>query len=144
MGVWALGGPMAVNRGRFHDFHFEFDWQLLGRVAGAVVAGLIFQGASHGVFAWEDGVQGTNGYAQREVAAIDAQFLVGGEIEGYVLTGWIADFADYDVGRGVHTQSRRNHELLRRLIRIDVIAAGNVEAEVHAAGLAANDGGQRR
>jgi hypothetical protein len=44
MDVGALAGILAVGWRSFDHFHFKLYRQLFGRIAGGIVAGLVFQG----------------------------------------------------------------------------------------------------
>jgi hypothetical protein len=54
MHVRALRGVGVVLGWFFHDLHFETHGEILRRIAGSIVAGLIAQSAMHYVFSWHD------------------------------------------------------------------------------------------
>ncbi len=52
--VGALAGILVVRRRAFHYLHFKLQGQLFGRIAGGIVASLVFQLAAQHVFAGHD------------------------------------------------------------------------------------------
>src|ERR1700729_1953559 len=52
--VRALRGIRLVRGRLFHHLHFETNGQILGWVAGGVVAGLVAENTAHLVFSWHD------------------------------------------------------------------------------------------
>jgi hypothetical protein len=143
VGVGALGG-IAVGDGRgLADFHVKAYGQLLGRIAGGVITGLIFKSAANDVFARLHGTQRANEHVDVEVSREDIQFFVGRKREAHVLSVRVASFADDDVGRGVDFEDGRNQEFRFRLIRVDVVSAGDVEGKRDGRGFALYGGDER-
>ncbi len=53
------------------DFYLEADWQLLGRVAGGVVTGLVLEDPMDGVPRRHHSPQRPHQHLEREVSSID-------------------------------------------------------------------------
>src|SRR5437870_6411261 len=145
VGVRTLGG--VVSRRRLSSFgylHFKAHRQLLGWIAGRVVASLVFQIPVYGVLGWHYVVERADYDADREVSGVDIQFLARREGKTHVLAFRVGDFPDHDVGRGIQLQRGGDQELRTGLVGIDVVTRPDTKIKSHSARLAAGDSNDRR
>jgi len=143
MGVRALRRVLLWGRLRLGNFHIETDGQILWRIAGFVVAGLITQGSAHNILARLHRVKWPDEDINPEVTGVNVQLLVGSEGKTHILPVRVGGFADDDVGRRLHLERGGNKVVGLGMIGIDVIAASHVESNGHGRGLALGSGDDR-
>jgi len=129
MSVRALRGVGGASGRCLGDLHVEADRQILGWVAGCVVASLISKGSTDNVFAGLHAAQGVNHDIDVEISGVDVQLLVGRKGKAHVLALGINGLADNDVGGGVDFERGRDEELGLGAIGIDVISLSDVECQ---------------
>src|SRR5208282_3959028 len=102
---------------------------LLGRIAGRVIAGLVFQSSADDIFAGLYGVQRTHEHIDFEISGVDIELFVGSEGKTHILAFGVSGFADDDVGRGFDLEHGRDEEFGLGLIGVDVVSVGHPEQE---------------
>src|ERR1700722_6893239 len=98
----ALRRVFAGRRLSLRNLYIEADGQILGRIAGSVIACLVLQSSADNVFAGLHGTQWPNKDTDFEVPRVNVELLVGGEGKAHILTVRVGSLADYDVGGGLH------------------------------------------
>ena len=66
---------------RFRNFDFKLHWQILGWIAGSVIASLVPERPSHRIFPRRYRMQRADQHANGKVASVHVQLLVGSEFE---------------------------------------------------------------
>jgi len=140
MRVWTLRGVCNVGLGSFGDLHIKTNRQILGRIAGGIVTGLIFERAAHDVFPRLDRVERADEHVDLEVSGINIELLVGREGEAHILSIRISGFSDYDVGSGFYFQRSWNQVFRFRMIGINVVSVGDIERQSDSGRFALNGG----
>src|SRR5207302_7262164 len=110
--------------------------QLLGWIAGSVVASLVFQIPVYGVLGWHHVVERADYDADREVSGVDIQFLARREGKTHVFAFRVGDFPDHDVGRGIQLQRGGYQELRTGLVGIDMETGPGTKSTSHSPRLA--------
>jgi len=112
MHVRALRGVGVVLGRFFHDLHFKTHRQVLRRIAGGIITGLIAQDAVHHVFPGHDRVQRMHSHGDGEVSAINIQRFVGRERETPIFARGILSLSQDNVRGNVDPPGGRDEELM--------------------------------
>ena len=123
----ALRWILARSGRSLGDFYVEADGQLLRRIAGGVIAGLIFQSSANDVLARLHGTQWAHENVNFEISGIDVELFVRGEGKTGVLPGGVCGLADDDIGSGFDFENGRDEVFGFRLVGVDVVSGGNAE-----------------
>lgn len=132
MYIRALGIGLGVRLGDiFADFDIKLHRQLLGRITGVIVAGLVLELSMYGVSAKRRMRLGKDYSFHNYIPGVDAQLFrrIKGKAGQY--SGGILDFGDHQVRRRSEAQAGGNHFRLCRLVRVDVIASLYVKRKLH-------------
>lgn len=125
----ALGRVGLTTRRLFYDLNFKLHGQILGWIAGGIVASLIAQHAVHFVFSRNDRMQGMYTNCNCEVSAINAEFFARRKRESAVFAGRVFGFSQHDIGRHLDAQRGWDKELRLGSVGVDVITGRHAEVE---------------
>ena len=126
---------------RLRDFYQEIDWDLFRRVAGRVIAGLIFQNAMHRILSRHDTCQRPDGKVDHKLTAINAHLVIGSKGETFFYTGPIVDDSDHNIGRRGQSQGCGDQVLRARLVGVDVKSLTDAEEQIDVSGFSPDGSG---
>lgn len=144
VGVRTLRGIFFRRRWRFNYLNFEVHGQLLGRKTSSFVTSLISQTATNFILAGQHSCQRMHLHRKIKFPAIDTQLLIWSKCKTHLLTRWICDFPDNDVGRHIEFQSGRNQIFRGGFVGIDVKTRTHVKSQCYVGSFSSDHGSNWR